>query len=522
MGTVYRAHDQLLNRPVAVKVLSAHMLDKNGQARLLNEAQATAKLNHPNIVTIHDAGMDVVRDKAAQDSTPFIVMELVPGQSLRHLPPPALPELLSIGRQICAALSHAHAQSIIHRDLKPENILITDQHVVKLVDFGLARSITDPRLTEAGTLVGTLFYMAPELYSGGEANVSSDLYALGVILYELAAGHSPFTGETIAGLITQHLTGIAPPPSLANPHLPEGFDTLIARLLSKRPEERPASATEVRRGLEQLAAAENIVLPATGKPEAPGGKLPRQTVLLVDDDPFNREGVRLYLRQNGLEVMEAGDEASAWDLAQTQPPDAVVMDISIPPDAHTPVRSGSTLGIRLTARLKQARPALGVVLFSAHDDHGGEVLDMVREGARGLAYKLKGTAPSALLSAIHEVMGGRIVIDPEVRTRRPGLADELLKRLLPDERPWVELAVNSFDTLTLRERELAQRLAASHNTEGIAKTLSVTPKTAENYIGHVYDKLGLNEMGRAAPHLRKVLILAKACLVRDLREGPTA
>ena len=167
-------------------------------------------------------------------------------------------------------------------------------------------------------------------------------------------------------------------------------------------------------------------------------------VLLVDDDVFNREGMRLYLNREDMEVVEAGDEATARDLAQAQTLDAAVIDISIPPDSHSPSLVGNSFGIHLAGQLKQTYPALGVVLFSAYGDRGSEIFEMVREGTRGLAYKLKGDQPSALLAAIHEVIAGRVVIDPEVHANRPGLAEELIKRLTPDEGYWVEIAVDNF------------------------------------------------------------------------------
>lgn len=240
------------------------------------------------------------------------------------------------------------------------------------------------------------------------------------------------------------------------------------------------------------------------------------TILLVDDDAFNREGIRLYLKGQGYDVAEAGDAESAWGTTESGRFDAAVVDISIPPDGRTPSHPSHSHGIGLARRIKAERPSLGIVLFSAYEDRGSDVLEMVREGMRGLAYKLKGSQPAALLAAIQEVMAGRVVIDPEVHANRRGLADELLKRLTPDERRWVELAAAHFDQLTPREKEIAHRLAASHNTEGIAAALSVAPKTTENYITHVYDKLGLNEMARDAPHLRKVVVLAKACMIHDL------
>lgn len=243
-------------------------------------------------------------------------------------------------------------------------------------------------------------------------------------------------------------------------------------------------------------------------------------LLLVDDDLFNREGIRLYLKSENFDVHEAGDAETAWQLVAGAPAETfavAVVDISIPPDPRTASRPGHSFGISLARRLKNAYASMGVVLFSAYEDRGNEVFDMVREGTRGLAYKLKGSQPGALLAAIQDVKAGRVVIDPEVNANRRGLAEELLKHLSADERFWVEQAAANLKNLTPREHEIANRLAASHNTEGIAAALTVSAKTTENYITHVYDKLGLNEMGRTAPHLRKVVILAKACMVNDLR-----
>ncbi|MEW5871956.1 MAG: response regulator transcription factor [Chloroflexota bacterium] len=242
---------------------------------------------------------------------------------------------------------------------------------------------------------------------------------------------------------------------------------------------------------------------------------PTLRLLLVDDNLFNRQGMCLYLQGQGFQVCEAGDEASAWGLCQ-QRLDAAVIDISIPPDPDTPSRPEHSFGIHLARRLKEAHPTLGVVLFSAYEDRGAEVLDMVRDGVRGMAYKLKGCQPRALLQAIHEVLAGRVLIDPEVHANRPALADELLNRLTPDERSWVHYALQTFDQLTPREVEIAQRVAASHNTSGIARALSITPKSVENYIARIYDKLGLNEMAPGAD-LRKVVLLAKVCMIHDLR-----
>jgi DNA-binding NarL/FixJ family response regulator len=243
------------------------------------------------------------------------------------------------------------------------------------------------------------------------------------------------------------------------------------------------------------------------------------TILLVDDDAFNREGVRLYLSREGFQILEAGDEETAWNLAQRQTPAVAITDLCLPPDPRTLPHPSHNCGVRLAHRLKEAYPAMGVILFSAYEDRGSEILDLIRAGQRGVAYKLKGSQPKALLSAIHEVLAGRVVIDPEVNVNRHTQADELITQLSAEERQWVEQLLLNFTQLTPREWDVVQRLAAAHNTESIALALSVTPKTVENYIARAYDKLGLNDLGREAPHLHKRTLLVKACMVHDLRAG---
>lgn len=238
-------------------------------------------------------------------------------------------------------------------------------------------------------------------------------------------------------------------------------------------------------------------------------------VLLVDDNIFNREGLRLYLQREGFAVFEAGDEQSARELAERAAVHAAVIDISIPPDAHTPSRVQHNFGIRLARQLKLTQPTLGIVLFSAYEDRGGDVLDMIRSGMRGLAYKLKGCAPAALLEALHEVLAGRVLIDPEVTNPR-SLAEELIARLTVEERLWVEGILQRFSQLSPREQEVAYRLAAAHTTEGIATDLNVAPRTIEHHIGHVYEKLGLRE---APAPLHRVVLLTKACMILDLWTG---
>lgn len=252
MGTVYRGHDDTLDRDVAIKLLTKTGLGTEGRARLLQEAQAIAKLNHPNIVTVYDAG--------ETEELPFIVMEFVEGMTLHEKQLESLEEILAIMIQVCAALEHAHASGIIHRDLKPENVTISPDGTAKLMDFGLARSITS-RYTADGTIVGTVFYLAPEFALGHGINHRADLYSLGVMIYELTTGQLPFMDSDPVAVISQHLHAPVVPPRAKNSEIPPALDNLIVRLLSKDPEDRPTSAAEVRQLLEKPDILEEAPAP---------------------------------------------------------------------------------------------------------------------------------------------------------------------------------------------------------------------------------------------------------------------
>lgn len=242
MGIVYRAYDTLLERDIAVKVLSNNALGTQGKTRLLREAQAAARLNHPNIISIYDAG--------DSQGMSYIVMELLDGDSLYEKKPSTLDESIEILCQICNALDHAHHSGIIHRDLKPENVIITSKGIAKLTDFGLSRSITS-RISIESTIVGTVYYLAPEQALKQDIDTRADLYALGVMMYELLAGRLPFVADDPLAVISQHLNAPVVPPSTYNRSIPPVLDRLVVKLLSKRPEDRPSTAAEVREILQK-------------------------------------------------------------------------------------------------------------------------------------------------------------------------------------------------------------------------------------------------------------------------------
>jgi DNA-binding SARP family transcriptional activator/WD40 repeat protein len=262
MGEVYRAVDTWLERDVAIKVLSSEALGEDARDRLLAEAQAAARLNHPNVVSVYDVG--------EMDGQPFIVMELVEGLTLHKHRPESQAEKLAIVLEICAALEHAHAQGIVHRDLKPENVMLAPDGMARLMDFGLAsRTVSAPGAPE-GT-AGTVYYLAPEVLQGAPSSPQSDLYALGVLLYEILTGELPFTGEDPMTVIRGHMESEPVPPSEHNPEIRPALEALMLRLLSKRPTDRPLSAASVAEVLEAVAPDEvQLGEPAPGEPPFKG------------------------------------------------------------------------------------------------------------------------------------------------------------------------------------------------------------------------------------------------------------
>src|SRR5258705_9938893 len=206
--------------------------------RFMSEARAVAALNHPNIVAVYDVGED--------HGFPFFVMELVEGPNLGQAPPHDLQQVVEFACQICAALEHAHTNKIVHRDLKPANVLLSGKPatVAKLADLGLALPARGSRISHAGTIVGTAAYMAPEQALGKTVDGRADLYALGIVLYELTTGRVPFPGNDPLATISQHLHAPVVPPRVLRPDLPRALETVMLRLLAKDPAQRFATAAE--------------------------------------------------------------------------------------------------------------------------------------------------------------------------------------------------------------------------------------------------------------------------------------
>jgi serine/threonine-protein kinase len=254
MADVYLAEDQELGRRVAIKILNGrHANDDQFIERFRREAKNAAALNHPNIVSIYDRG-------EAED-TYYIAMEYLDGRTLKELivGRGAAPINVAIeyARQILSALRFAHRHGIVHRDIKPHNVLVDGEGRVKVTDFGIARAGTS-QMTETGSIVGTAQYLSPEQAKGGEVDPRSDLYSLGIVLYELLTGKTPFDGETPVEIAMKHLSHAPKPPSKLRSDIPRELDMVVLRALAKSPDDRYQSADEMEADLERVARGASV------------------------------------------------------------------------------------------------------------------------------------------------------------------------------------------------------------------------------------------------------------------------
>ncbi len=383
--TVFLAHDTQLDRDVAIAVLKIEGLDAQGIARVQREAQAMARLGaQAHIVTIFDIG--------EHEGRPFMVCEYMGGgdlhQALRGAGG-ALPaeRALRVGRDLCRALAVAHNRGILHRDIKPANVWLTEEGSAKLGDFGLAISLGQSRVTQAGTVLGTAAYMAPEQALGADADQRADLYSLGCVLYEMVTGRPPFLGDDTIAVVTQHINTSPVAPSWHQQSIPQALERLILRLLSKAPEERPSDAAEV------LAALETI---SEVQPEA----APRE-----DANPLDRLAGGIFVGRED----ELAELRSAIDQGLTDRGRLILL-------AGEPGIGKTRLAEELAtyARLRSAQ----VVWGRCYEGEGAPAYWPWVQAIRSYVYE---RSPEALLSELGTGAGDIAQIVSEVRERLPGL-----------------------------------------------------------------------------------------------------
>jgi len=407
MGNVYAGTDTLTGETVAIKQLRPELTTAAPDLveRFLREGEALRRLNHPNIVK--------VLNTVDEGNRHYIIMEYVGGGSLADLllrePRLPLDRVVSIGLELSDALSRAHHLQILHRDIKPANILLAEDGTPRLTDFGLARMGEMPRLTETGTILGTLSYLSPEVFEGRAVNERSDIWSFGVVLFEMLAGRLPFNGDTAFDLMWAVKTHPLPVIENLRGGMPPALANLIRRMLRKDNPARPESARQVGAELETIQKA----LRGSQARAAP----PLIRVLIADDHAVVRQGLRMFIDlQDDMQVVGEGtDGAEAVQLAQTLKPDLVLLDLVMP----------QMDGVEATAKIKAACPETRVIILTSFGEDD-KVLPAIRAGAQG--YLLKDIRPEALVQAVREAHQGKTQLHPEIAKK---LMDMLAKDPLP-------------------------------------------------------------------------------------------
>ena len=283
MAEVHLGFDTRLSRVVAIKMLRRDLaLDSIFQARFRREAQSAASLNHPNIVAVYDTGEEIIEDTTGRSiAVPYIVMEYVEGHTVKDLisDGTAVPinEAIEIVSGVLSALQYSHANHLVHRDIKPGNIMLTSEGKVKVMDFGIARALTDSQatMTQTNAVVGTAQYLSPEQARGETVDERSDLYSTGVVLFELLTGRPPFKGDSAVAVAYQHVEQIPPTPSSILSDIPDSLDRVVLKALAKNRDDRYRSAAEMLSDLQRVARGMDVgappadswateVLPASG------------------------------------------------------------------------------------------------------------------------------------------------------------------------------------------------------------------------------------------------------------------
>jgi tetratricopeptide (TPR) repeat protein len=512
---VYLAYDERLDREVALAIVVGAG-SVAARARVAREAQVTGRLgDHPNVITVYDTG--------EHEGLPYLVLRAMTGGSLADLlqrERPAIARVLRLGGEIAAALAHAHAHDVVHRDIKPDNVWLAADGSAAVGDFGIAHLLGAERLTAEGVVVGTVRYLSPEQIRGEEIGPSSDLYSLGITLYELVTGRPPFTAKDATQVLTQHLTSVPVAPSEHEPAIPEGLERLILALLAKDPQLRPVSAGDVAATLAAIGAT--LPPASTGAPARPPAATapPRPTesrrivsVLAARADVADPEALHgvfdrcaEVIEQHGGSVERYLGDALVgfFGLEQSHGDDALrAARAAVELRAETPeLRLGIESGeVFLAAGPRGATIATGATITVA-----GRLAERAGQGEILLGEQIRPTvAPDA-------------TIDPETG-RLDGLELERPALLRAPETPFVgrqdELA-QLRDALAQVREERACRLVTVAGPPGIGKS-----RLAGEFLGALGDDTTVLA-GRCLAYGEGTTYRALADLVRGLGPEPRA
>ncbi|RMF80820.1 MAG: response regulator [Chloroflexi bacterium] len=470
-ATVYKAIDTRLGRDVALKVLLPHVRP-NTRERFFQEANAAAQLNHPNIMSIYDVDED--------DGQHFLVVEYVEGTSLADFVPSSPEVVVELGIQIALALQYAHELEIIHRDIKPANIKVTPEGQIKIMDLGLALPKEAKRVTTAGMVIGTPAYISPEQAQGKPLDNRTDIYSLGIVLYELVTGVLPFDSDDIGTLLLQQVQQQPQPPHVHVPDIPLGLENVILKAMEKNPVSRYQSCKALASALQA-----SITIPGKADDTPPalvtGTQQSRRVItdqptlrlILADDHTILRRTLinMLEKHQEFVVVAEASNGDEALEQTLSLLPDVLLLDLNMP---------GKT-GLEVLPTVRSKAPNVKVLVLTGQAEDW-YIVQALRAGAHG--YLLKSADETELVEGITNVVEGHLVLGH-------GVAEKIVTGVLTGKS-------DGDVKLTEDERRVLLQVAGGYETEAIAAHLQMPMPTVIEMLAQSMNKLGAGDRHSAA------------------------